>query len=311
MKQVSLEHWAAAALAAASFTQISAAQEVNVYRYDDNSANLAGTWTPGIGDTNYGFTGFNMDDDQPTRWRNLFSSGYVRGPSANSPVRGRDVSEDLDINWATPALEEAGILARWQAIDTNSDNVNNSWNMQPATALTGPHPGESFRTSPNLLAMDSEHALFLDDDGGGNYSLSFYNHLSGNLAADYTWTSLSEGGILGDANTPLSPALFSQYFIGSENNWMAFLVGPSEVEYYRRDNGRYIRTTDYSAATQGPLATYTLADIVDGKVPDQYFVGMDIGPIIMGGIAPVPEPSTGLLALCGAGLLARRRRASR
>lgn len=276
-----------------------------VYSYSRTNSNLSWDRTPSIGDNNYTDSGFNVADDQATRMTTILNTGWVTGSA--SRARGADVSEDWEFNWIIPALAEGsspGNNGRWLPLEGNGV-YNSQYNAALTTANTGGSPNASFRNNPDLIAMDSEGAIFLDLDN----TLSFYNHLSGGLAANWTWTNLSGGGSLGTANTALSVSLIENHFIGSEDGWIGFLVGDNTVEYYNRANGAFEREVDYSTATEGPLSQYSLAAIIDGQAGGFRYLGLDVGPVIVGGLV-IPEPSAALLALCSAGLLIRRRRAT-
>lgn len=221
----------------------------NVYFYNNPNSGLRTTLTPGIGDDNYAEAGFgNMADDQATRWTNLLHSGHVLGSS--SSARGKDVLEDYELNWTTPALLAGpNNRGRWQLVDTNG-TFNTQYATPGVTVNAGPQPNETLRGNSAIIAMDSEGAIFLDDDN----TLSYYNLVNGGLAADFTWTNLSgAGGTLGAANTAFSTTLITMSYVGCEDGYMAFLVGDNTLEYYNRANGVFLASTDYSGATAGPL----------------------------------------------------------
>lgn len=291
----------ASALFAASFWPAEAAN-FTVYRYGHTNSNLSWSTTPSIGDVSYTASGFDIADDQATRISRILNSGYAFGHSDRT--RGLDVSEDLEIDWTTPTIEaNQPIIGRWLPLDGNGV-YNNSFGTVLNFANSGPHAGEPLRGNPHAIAADSEHILFLDDDN----TLSGYWLTSGayDPGWDTSWTSLNGGEVL--HGELLTWDLMENYFIGAEDNLLGFLTGPSTVAYYFRNSGNFSHSVNYSTATDGPLSQYTLADIIDNQAGGFRYVGLDTGPVIIGGIVAVPEPSVALLALGSVGFLTRRRR---
>lgn len=286
------------------------AQDPTIWRYHEAVPNVTHQWTSAIGDSVYVDSGFGpTTHTQSQRWGTLLSSKYVRG-ATGAAVFGRDLVEDLELNWTTPTLEAGpGPNGRWQPVESGTFNL--SFDPQLTTDNTGPVPNEPWRGSTRLLAMGDEGGLFLNpfDDGIGGYTLSLYNHVNGNFVATTNWTGLSgPAGTLGATSTPITPDLLANHFIGFEQDILAFLNGPSLVEYYGRSNGNYIRSVDYSEATDGPLSQYSLTDIITSNVGGYAFLGMDMGPIIIDTVNIVPEPSSALLSLGALGAITLRRR---
>lgn len=272
---------------------------VEVYRYHHASSTLLYARTPGISDASYGDSGFNIADDEVTRVSTILNSGFITGSA--SRARGLDISEDLEFNWTNAALQAVGgATGRWLALDSNDTTQTLGYNPATVTVNAGYQANVAFAGNNDIIAMSSEGALFLDEDN----TLSFYNHINGGLAADYTWSALSgAGGTLSGATLDLS--LIQNNFIGSEDDNLGFLVGDDVIEYYHQASGVFLRSVDYSTATDGPLGQYTLADIIDNGAGGNRFIGLDVGPMIIG----VPEPSVALLStLIGLGALLRRRR---
>lgn len=261
--------------------------------------NVTGADNPSITDSHYAeIGGTNMTDAQVTRWQTLLTSGYAWG-STTPLVRGRDITEDWQVNWSTPGTEAVpGTSSRFVTIDIGASSA--TWAFLGAGG-SGPHANELFRGNANLIAVGDEAALFWDTD----QTLSYYG-LGGGLIADYSWTTLTgTGGTL--VGSSLN-SILANSFIGTEQGQLAFLVGPDTVEFYQLSTGQYLRSADYSNVTTGPLGDATLADIIDGKTPYTYLGidGVTPGPLI--GTFAIPEPSAAILGGLGALVLFRRRR---
>lgn len=275
--------------------------------YDNDTAGL--DWlerSPMISDASYQDAGFSdLSDDQRTRWARLLQSGNAYA-SVTSLTRAFDVVEDYDINWSTPNFD-LGINSRWEAVDTNgfSSFTISNWNQAGAS---GPFAGEYWRGNQSIIATGDDKLLFWNQD---QQRFTLY-HLNGGLISNdgglgsYGWAAFSGGGAYD--GLALSASVIKDGFVGFEENAVAFLDGEDSLVYYSVTNGVFIRTQDYSGVTAGPLAgDVTVADVIDGKVPDTFWVGLDTGPLIAN--VPIPEPSATLLLSAGlAAMLVRRRR---
>lgn len=248
--------------------------------------------------------GVNMSDSQYDRWEMLYSSEYLFGRNSRL-VRGYDVLEDWDLNWSTPALYPLPSSSRWVSVE--GSHTSATWVFKNVYN-GGPHAGQQILGNTNIIALMDDHAIFWDGDG----TLSAYN-LGGGSYVDYTWNTLTGGGVLN--NRTLDVGLLQAHFIGAEELQAAFLVGSNQVDFYNIITGVYIRSADYSGVTTGPLGSYSLIDIIDGKVDGWSFAGIDNiipGPVFVGLNAPIPEPSTFAVFLAGMALTAGfRRRFSR
>lgn len=277
-----------------------------IYTYFSPNPELFIIHQPLIGDEIYADSGFNVTDDQATRYLNLLNSGWVIGSA--SFARGMDVIEDWRLHWSVPVLEGVSASGSDRYIRIDDDlEFNFTYEAPLQTVGVGtPHSGEPFRGNSSLVAMDFQKAIFFDSDD--TFSVYMYYEAinignKGLMVNDYSWNTFTGGETF--AGVTLSRSLMEEHFIGVEQKEIALLVEGSVVDYYHISDGSFIRRVNYGPAKEGPLSQHSLADIIDGKVPGYYYLGMQWGPVIA---HMVPEPTLGtLLLLAGAGCLRRRR----
>ncbi|MBQ0727144.1 MAG: hypothetical protein KBT77_07335, partial [Thalassolituus oleivorans] len=150
-------------------------------------------------------------------------------------------------------------------------------------ANSGPHANESILNNSSLIAVGDDNTLWYDSDG----SLSIYNYPNGTLSSDLAQTTFTTGPASWIGTTLASKM---QYFIGYEQGNLYFLEGDSTLHVF--STNLVFSRTDI-VELEGSLFGYTLGDLVDGNIPNTYYVGWDLGAVVAfvhpdyGGNAPV------------------------
>lgn len=244
--------------------------------------------------------------DAVTAWQNtLESDQLVLLGKGSTRVRAWDISEDYDYNIFSP--NNTGDAIYWS--DFNVNYASNGAIRGLRNIVNGPHAGESVINNNDILALMDDMYLFFDPPDS---TLSLYwlqGSTSGTLRYDFTWSTFSAGTFAGQT---LESCL--QYMIGAEEQNLFFLLDDSTIVQYQLNYGNLDAVTfkyEFEYILPGPLAGYTLKQLIDGDVPDYTYVGWDNGPIVVNVQAdfrPIPEPSAVLLSLAATSALIRRRR---
>src|SRR5690606_9528078 len=119
-----------------------------------------------------------------------------------------------------------------------------TWNFATTTNNNGPFATTILPGNSSVIAMGDESYVFFD-----GINISQYTLTSGNFSSTRSWTQLGTGGTL--ATVDLSWALVQSSFIGMEQGDLGFLVGENTIEYYSIATGNFLRSVDYSGATEG------------------------------------------------------------
>ncbi|MDO9237976.1 MAG: hypothetical protein Q7U28_18305 [Aquabacterium sp.] len=207
-------------------------------------------------------------------WIELLQSKQLYGNST-SRTRGRDVSEDWDLQFIDPSDTSKLHWFNWYVDNTWILYVD-TWSY-PVVMANGPHAGESWVGNNDLLAMGDNKSVWIDVDG----SLSFY-HMGvwGLIDYDPTNTTFTGGDWAGQ--TVRSKLSMMIGYESSPSDWGAlyFLEGASTLRVFDR-NLNFVRKETFKFGP-GDLSAYTLGDVVDDLVPGYTYVGWDWGPIIVG-----------------------------
>lgn len=249
-----------------------------------------------VGDGNNQATSNNL-------WAALATSGNVIGNGnghGSSLTRARDISEDWDINFVNPNVNDRNYWFDWYADNATAFVSRASF---PLTLTGGPQAGQSILNNNKLLAMGDDNSLWLDNDG----TLSYYNYPTGTLEFNSTKSSFTTGPASWIGSTLTSKV---GNLIGYEEGQLYFLEGANTIHVFNYDLG-FVRTDQFSF--NGDLAGFSLADVIDGKAGNATYLGWDLGPVIaMVKTSAVPEPTTwAMFGLGAVGLLAARRRQAR
>lgn len=212
-----------------------------------------------VGDGNNKQTSDNL-------WTAIVGSEYVIGNSATLP-RARDLMEDFHMNFVDPSLSDRNYYFYYYSDNSTYYVFRSSY---PLTLQNGPNVGESLLTSTKLLAMGDDNSLWLDDDG----SLSYYNYPTGRVGYDSGNTIFSSGPS-GWVGATVASKIGN--LIGYEEAKLYFLEGDNTVHVFNY-NLTYVRTDELEL--DGDLAGQTLADLVDGNIPNAHYLGWDLGPVV-------------------------------
>ncbi len=235
-----------------------------------------------VGDGNNKATSDNL-------WLSLANSNQVLGNSSNRLTRARDLSEDWDINFIVPGVNDKNYWFNWYADNMSAYVARSAF---PLTLVNGPQAGASILNNQNLLAMGDDNSLWLNGDG----SLSYYNYPTGTLEFTTTTKTFTSGPASWKGTTVSSQV---GKLIGYEEGQLYFLEGANTLQIFNYNLG-FVRTDQF--AFDGDLAGKSLADVIDGKVANANYLGWDLGPIIaFTTTSTIPEPGT--YALFGLGLV--------